>query len=208
MSRESRGLSRLRIRRMVVKELRQLFRDPKTKRVIFVAPIIQLLLFGYAVNTDVRNVATALVDHDRSAESRALVESFTASGYFRVVLSSDRAADLGRALDHGYLVLFPATASFTGESSAELWSHGSPAVLAELVESAIAAGALPAGPGEFTYRALRNGRIDLSRAEAVRDLVDARTLYQARLAFSQADGAVARRVAPLRERLEEWIARP
>jgi len=80
-------------------------------------------------------------------------------------------------------------------------------VLAELVEAAVAAGAVPGGPGEFTYRALRNGRIDLSRAEAVRDLVDARTLYQARLAFSQADGAVARRVAPLRELLEEWMAR-
>ena len=113
----------------------------------------------------------------------------------------------GRALDHGYLVLFAARASYTGEISAELWTHGSPAVLAELVETAVAAGALPAGPGEFTYRAMRNGRIDLSRAEAVRDLVDARTRYQARLAFSQADGAVARRVAPLRELLEEWIAR-
>jgi len=95
------GISGLRIRRMVVKEIRQLFRDPKTKRVIFVAPIIQLLLFGYAVNTDVRNVAMALVDHDRTAESRALVESFTASGYFRIVESSDRSADLGRALDRG-----------------------------------------------------------------------------------------------------------
>ena len=113
----------------------------------------------------------------------------------------------GRPLDHGYLVLFAGTASYTGEDSAELWSHGSPAVLAELVEAAIAAGARPAGPGEFTYRALRNGRIDLSRAEAIRDLVGARTLYQARLAFSQAEGAVARRVAPLREALEEWIAR-
>jgi tRNA modification GTPase len=105
------------------------------------------------------------------------------------------------------VVLFPSRASFTGENSAELWTHGSPAVLAELVEAAVRAGAVPAGPGEFTYRAMRNGRIDLSRAEAVRDLVDARTRYQARLAFAQADGAVARRVGPLREQLEEWIAR-
>ncbi len=94
-------LSALRVRRMVVKELRQLFRDPRTKRVIFVAPIIQLVLFGYAVNTDVRNVATALVDHDRTPESRELVAAFTASGYFRIVDSSDRSADLGRALDSG-----------------------------------------------------------------------------------------------------------
>ncbi len=62
----------------------------------------------------------------------------------------------GRPVDHGYLVLFPAEGSFTGEPTAELWPHGSPAVLAELVETAIEDGAKPAGPGEFTYRALRH----------------------------------------------------
>jgi len=113
----------------------------------------------------------------------------------------------GRPMDHGYLVEFPAGRSFTGEATAELWPHGSPAVLAELVGAAVAAGAEHAGPGEFTYRALRNGRLDLARAEAVRDLVDARTRYQARVAFSQAEGSVSRRLAPLRDALEEWIAR-
>ena len=99
------NLSLLRVRRMVIKELRQLFRDPKTKRIIFIAPIIQLLLFGYAVNTDVRNVATAVVDHDRTQASRELLEAFTASGYFRIVERSDRSADLGNALDHGRAVV-------------------------------------------------------------------------------------------------------
>lgn len=113
----------------------------------------------------------------------------------------------GQAIDHGYLVLFSADGSFTGESTAELWPHGSPAVLAEIVEGCVAEGALPAGPGEFTYRALRHGRLDLARAEAVNDLVAARTLYQARLAFAQAEGALSRKLAPLRETLEEWIAR-
>jgi len=113
----------------------------------------------------------------------------------------------GRPIDHGYLVEFPAGASFTGESTSELWPHGSPAVLAALVEAAIGAGATPAGPGEFTYRALRNGRLDLARAEAVRDLVAARTLYQARVAFAQAEGALSRRLAPLREGLADLIAR-
>ncbi len=113
----------------------------------------------------------------------------------------------GRPIDHGFLVLFPAGGSYTGETSAELWSHGSPAVLAELVAAATAAGARPAGPGEFTYRALRNGRLDLSRAEAVRDLIDARTAYQARVAFSQAEGALSRRLAPLRRLLEDCLAR-
>jgi ABC-2 type transport system permease protein len=105
MSREEARLGLLRVRRMVVKELRQLFRDPRTKRVIFVSPILQLILFGYAVNTDVRNVATAVVDHDRTAESRALVEALTASGYFRIVLASDRPRDLERALDRGRAVV-------------------------------------------------------------------------------------------------------
>jgi tRNA modification GTPase len=80
-------------------------------------------------------------------------------------------------------------------------------VLGELVEGSVAAGAEPASPGEFTYRALRHGRLDLARAEAVRDLVAARTLYQARLAFAQADGALSRRLAPLCDDLEEWIVR-
>jgi ABC-2 type transport system permease protein len=102
---ESLRLRLLRVRRMVVKELRQTFRDERTKRVIFVSPIIQLVLFGYAVNTDVHNVATALVDHDQSAESRELVSALTASGYFRIVTTSDRPADLGWALDHGDAVV-------------------------------------------------------------------------------------------------------
>ena len=113
----------------------------------------------------------------------------------------------GLPLDHGYAVVFPHGASFTGELTLELWTHGSPAVLEELVAGSVAAGALPAGPGEFTYRAVCNGRLDLTRAEAVRDLVEARTLYQARVAYAQADGALSRRLQPLREQLEEWITR-
>jgi tRNA modification GTPase len=113
----------------------------------------------------------------------------------------------GRPIDHGFLVVFPAARAYTGEPSVELWSHGSPAVLAELVDSAMSHGALPAGPGEFTYRAWRNGRLDLSQAEAIRDLIDARTAYQARIAFSQAEGALSRRLTPLRSLLEEWLVR-
>jgi tRNA modification GTPase len=113
----------------------------------------------------------------------------------------------GRPVDHGYLVLFAASASYTAESAAELWPHGSPAVLAELLAAAVAAGARPAGPGEFTYRALRRGRLDLPRAEAVRDLVAARTLFQARVAFAQAEGELSRRLHPVREALADLIAR-
>ena len=111
------------------------------------------------------------------------------------------------SLDHGFLVLFGHGNSFTGESTAELWTHGSPAVLQELLDTAIAAGAVAAGPGEFTYRALRNGRIDLARSEAIKDLIEARTRYQARVAFEQTEGSLSRRIAPLTDELEEWIAR-
>ena len=113
----------------------------------------------------------------------------------------------GEPVDHGYLVLFAADASFTGEPVAELWPHGNPAVIGEIVSAAIAAGATPAGPGEFTYRALRHGRLDLARAEAVRDLVAARTLYQARVAFAQAEGRLSLRVRPVREALADLAAR-
>src|SRR5207237_7302722 len=71
---------------------------------------------------------------------------------------------------------------------------------------AVAAGARLAEPGEFTLRAYLNGRIDLPQAEAVRDLIDATTLYQARVATQQIGGSVSRRIAPIKEQLLELIA--
>ncbi|HEX7183944.1 MAG TPA: ABC transporter permease [Thermoanaerobaculia bacterium] len=94
-----------RVFEMVRKELRQIFRDPRMRGVIFVAPVIQLMVFGYAVSTDVRNTSTLVVDNDRTGASRELVEAFTASGYFRVVGVSDRPADIVRALDRGDAVV-------------------------------------------------------------------------------------------------------
>jgi drug efflux transport system permease protein len=94
-----------RVLEMVRKELRQVFRDVRMRGVLFVAPMIQLLVFGYAVSTDVRNTATFVVDGDASRESRDLVAAFTASGYFRVAGASRRPADLVSALDHGEAVL-------------------------------------------------------------------------------------------------------
>ena len=84
--------------------------------------------------------------------------------------------------------------------------HGSPVVLAFAVERAIELGARLAKPGEFTERAYLNGRLDLSQAEAVRDLIDATTLYQARVATQQAQGALARRLAPIKKQLCDLIA--
>lgn len=93
--------SRRRVLTLVRKEMRQILRDPKTKRIIFASPIIQLLLFGYAVTTDVQNVRTFVVDHDRTAESRALQDALVAGGYFRIAGRSDRSADMAAALDRG-----------------------------------------------------------------------------------------------------------
>lgn len=90
---------------MVRKERRQLLRDPRTHLIMFVAPIIQLLMFGYAVNTDIRDTATFVVDHDASAASRRLVEAFTTTGRFEVVGSSARSADIPSALDRGSAVV-------------------------------------------------------------------------------------------------------
>ena len=80
-------ISPLRVRVLIQKELRQLFRDPKTQRIIFAAPLIQLLLFGYAVNTDVRNVTTVVVDQDQTTESRLLQETLV--GIAHTLLQAD-----------------------------------------------------------------------------------------------------------------------
>lgn len=74
-----------RVRALVVKELRQVFRDPRMRFVLFVVPVVQVLVFTYAATTDVRHVATAVLDRDRSAVSRELVARFERSGYFDVV---------------------------------------------------------------------------------------------------------------------------
>ena len=113
----------------------------------------------------------------------------------------------GSPIDRGYLVLFAAPRSFTGEEAAELWAHGSPPVLRALVDAAVSCGARPASPGEFTYRALLNGRIDATQAEAIRDLVEAHTLHQARIAHAQEAGALSRALRPLRDRLADIAAR-
>ncbi|MHB0972149.1 MAG: ABC transporter permease [Thermoanaerobaculia bacterium] len=83
-----------RVRRMLMKEFIQLRRDPRMRAIIFVVPILQTVIFGYAVTTDVRDVTTALYDQDRTPASRDLIERFTGSGYFTIVeaVESERRA--------------------------------------------------------------------------------------------------------------------
>ena len=112
----------------------------------------------------------------------------------------------GRPVDQVVATFFEAPRSYTAEDVIEISCHGSPVVLRHAVERALQAGARLAEPGEFTLRAFLNGRIDLPQAEAVHDLIEATTLYQARVAAQQASGSVSRRIAPLKEQFLELIA--
>jgi tRNA modification GTPase len=115
-------------------------------------------------------------------------------------------ATLKPDVDQVVVTYFEAPKSYTTEDLVEISCHGSPVVLRHCVEQAIQAGARLAEPGEFTLRAYLHGRLDLPQAEAVRDLIDATTLYQAKIATQQVEGSVSRRIAPLKTQLLEMIA--
>jgi len=109
-------------------------------------------------------------------------------------------------LDEAVVTYFARPNSYTGADVVEIAAHGSPVILELLVRLALRAGARLARPGEFTERAFLAGRIDLTQAEAVRDLIEAQTLYQARIAAEQMGGALSRRVQPAKARLVELVA--
>ena len=109
-------------------------------------------------------------------------------------------------LDEGLVTYFAASASYTLEDVVEIAAHGAPVVLQALLRSCLAGGARLAEPGEFTQRAFLAGRLGLTQAEAVNDLIQASTLHQARLAAAQLGGSVARAVAPLKQQLVGLIA--
>ena len=112
-----------------------------------------------------------------------------------------------RVIDRGLAVRFPAPRSFTGEDIVELNCHGSPVVLREVLSALFAAGARQAAAGEFTRRAFLNGRLDLTEAEAVIDLIDAQTPAAARNAAAQLDGALYRALAPVQDALLDITSR-
>ncbi len=112
----------------------------------------------------------------------------------------------GAVIDQVVATFFAAPRSYTAEDVIEIACHGSPVVLRFCVERACELGARLAEPGEFTLRAYVNGRIDLPQSEAVRDLIESTTLYQARVAAQQVEGSVSRRIRPIKEPLLELIA--
>jgi tRNA modification GTPase len=121
------------------------------------------------------------------------------------VLDDNSSSDAGR-IDEAVVTFFGAPHSYTAEDLVEIAAHGSPVVLELLLGRALALGARLAEPGEFTQRAFLAGKLDLTQAEAVRDLIAAQTLTQARQAASQMGGALSRRVAPVKQALVELIA--
>ena len=111
----------------------------------------------------------------------------------------------GELLDEVIVTYFKAPHSYTGEDVIEISCHGSPVVLSRVLELVTAQGARLAEPGEFTFRAFLNKRIDLAQAQAVRDIISAQTRYQARVATRQLEGALSKRLAPARDALVEII---
>ncbi len=109
-------------------------------------------------------------------------------------------------IDEALVTWFGAPRSYTAEDLVEIAAHGSPVVLELLLRRALELGARLAEPGELTERAFLAGRLDLTQAEAVRDLIEAQTLTQVRQAASQMGGALSRRVAPAKQGLVELIA--
>ena len=149
------------------------------------------------------------------AETRRVLDAlFTPTGGLsvfklpprRMIYGTVRDAE-GRTLDHALAVTFSAAHSYTGEESAELHCHGSPVVLQEVLRAAFAAGARQARAGEFTERAFLNGKMDLTEAEAVIDLIDAETAEAARNAAAQVDGALRRPIEQVYDALLDLTSR-
>jgi len=113
----------------------------------------------------------------------------------------------GAAIDTAIVTLFAAPHSYTTEDVVEISVHGSPVILRGVLEAALERGARLARPGEFTFRAYLHGRLELTQAEAVADLIEAATPRQARLAYDQLDGSLVSRIREIEAQLFDLIAR-
>jgi tRNA modification GTPase len=151
----------------------------------------------------IRLSGTASLDHTRSL----LRESDFTPEPNRVTLKTLRDTETGDVLDQALVTYFKSPRSFTGEDVIELSCHGSPVLLLEVVDALLKLGARAADPGEFTLRALSNGRLSLSQAEAVRDLIDAQTNAASRQAARQLGGELSSRLQPFKDSLVEIIVR-
>lgn len=123
----------------------------------------------------------------------------------RATLTNLRRPPCDEILDHVLLTCFPAPHSLTGEDVVEISCHGSPAVVRSIIDATLEWGAVLAGPGEFTLRALSNGKINLAQAEAIRDLIAAQTDAAVRQASRQLNGELSNALGPFKEKLVEVI---
>ncbi len=115
-------------------------------------------------------------------------------------------APCGDRIDEVVVTFFEKPHSYTTDDIVEISCHGSPVVLRRVIELCLEHGARLAEPGEFTMRAFLNGRLDLTQAEAVRDLIDSRTLFQAKVAAQQLEGSLSKRLKPIKQKLVGLIA--
>ncbi len=137
---------------------------------------------------------------DLQALAQGLIGGLPAPRHARYTAFRDAG---GRPIDQGIALYFPAPHSFTGEHVLELQGHGGPAVMQALLARCIELGARLANPGEFTYRAYLNGKLDLAQAESVADLIDASSAEAARSALQSLSGEFSRRVRAMQARLTE-----
>ena len=137
---------------------------------------------------------------DRATDGKVSAQAPRSSRHCRV-----RDAE-GRTIDDGLITVFPGPHSYTGEDSVEFTGHGGILATQEVLGRFLACGAVPAGPGEFTRRAFLNGKLDLTQAEGVMDLISAQTRLSLRAARSQLDGVLGRRTTAARDQLLETLA--
>lgn len=124
----------------------------------------------------------------------------------RMLCLGSALAPSGARIDEAMAVKMPGPASYTGEDCAEIHTHGSPGVVAAVLDTLFAAGARQAEPGEFTRRAFLNGRMDLTQSEAVIDLIDSRTRAAAENAAAQLSGVLGTRITAMRTTLVEMAS--
>jgi len=108
-------------------------------------------------------------------------------------------------IDEVVLTYFPAPKSFTGEDVIEISCHGAPIVIRQILDACLLLGARIAEPGEFSLRALMNGKMNLTQVEAIRDLIEAQTLAAARQSLRQMQGEISNRLQPLKNKLLDVI---
>ncbi|MGA7647603.1 MAG: tRNA uridine-5-carboxymethylaminomethyl(34) synthesis GTPase MnmE, partial [Terriglobales bacterium] len=170
------------------------------------APMLRLthpLEAGRAVHCEL--IEPSLIEASAPAASVDSAE-LRSAGRPRAAVPTWSGVQSGARIDEVVVTFFASPHSYTTDDIVEISAHGSPVVLRHIVELCLSRGARLAEPGEFTMRAFLNGRLDLTQAEAVRDLIDSQTLFQAKVAAQQLDGALSNRLKPIKQKLVELIA--